>query len=264
MTRKKNHSKSFDRRNPGSALYSLWCAFWFIALFLILFPFTYLFLQRESWKPYAHKINYIWGRTFFWIIGMPIVVDYQYRPDPNQTYVFCANHFSYLDIAVMGVIIRNYYAFVGKSEVKRVPLFGYMFAKLHIQVNRDHANSRAYSLAKSLRTLASGRSIVIYPEGGIRSKHPPKMHHPFKDGAFTMAIQQQVPIVPVTLLTNYQILPDRKPLRMRRRPVRAIVHSPIETRGLTLNDLERVKEETYHIIDEALMSYHNEASVASR
>jgi len=243
-----------DKPGLGTTLYTIWCAVWFVLIFLLLFPFTFVFLQRAAWKPYAHKINYVWGRLFFWVAGMPIEVEYQYRPDPRQTYVFCANHFSYLDIAVMGVIIRNYYAFMGKHAVKKIPLFGYMFAKLHIQVNREKANSRAYSLTKAIKTLASGRSVVIYPEGGIRSQNPPQMHYPFMDGAFKMAIQQQVPIVPVTLLTNHLILPDREPLRMHRHPVRAIVHPPIETKGLTPDDLDRIKEETYRVIEAALMN----------
>jgi 1-acyl-sn-glycerol-3-phosphate acyltransferase len=234
-------------------LYTIWCAIWFVVIYIILFPIQFVFLQREEWKPLAHKINYIWGTLFFLVAGIPIRVDYRFQPDPKQVYVFCANHFSYLDIAVLGVIIKNYYAFVGKSEVKHIPLLGYMFAKLHVQVDRSQPNSRAYSLAKSIRVLASGRSIAIFPEGGIRATELPKMV-PFKDGAFTMAIQQQVPIVPITLLNNYQILPDRSPVRFHWHPLRAIVHPPISTTGLTPDDLERLKEETYKVIDKDLMN----------
>ncbi|GAB3984474.1 lysophospholipid acyltransferase family protein [Spirosoma terrae] len=234
-------------------LYSIWCAIYFILLYLVLFPIQFVFLQRDEWKPVAHKINYIWGRLFFLGIGMPVHVEHRFKPDPKQVYVFCANHFSYLDIAAMGVIVKNYYAFVGKSDVKHIPLLGYMFAKLHVQVDRDQPNSRAYSLAKSIRTLASGRSIMIFPEGGIRAKQPPKMHYPFKDGAFVMAIQQQVPIVPVTLLNNYKILPDVPKVRMHWHPLRAVIHPPIETKGLTQDNIEWLKEETYRIIDAELM-----------
>ena len=152
----------------------------------------------------------------------------------------------------MGVVVKNYYAFVGKSDVKTIPLLGYMFAKLHVQVDRERPNSRAYSLAKSIRTLQAGRSIMIFPEGGIVTKHVPKMA-PFKDGAFTMAIQQQVPIVPVTLLTDYKILPDDGKFRMRWHPMRAVVHPPIVTTGLTQQDVVRLKQETYQIIDRELM-----------
>lgn len=232
-------------------LYTIWCAIWFVSLYLVLFPIQFVFLQRTEWKPLAHTINYIWGRLFFMGVGMPIRVEYRFRPDPKGVYVLCANHFSYLDIAAMGVIVRNYYAFVGKSEVKHIPLLGYMFAKLHVQVDRAQPNSRAYSLAKSIRTLASGRSIMIFPEGGIRATEPPQMV-PFKDGAFTMAIQQQVPIVPITLLNTYQILPDKSPIRFHWHPLRAVIHPPIETKGMTQDDIERLKQETYQIIDDEL------------
>ena len=233
-------------------LYTIWCAVCLIALYLVLFPIQFVFLQRDEWKPLAHKINRIWGTLFFACIGMPVRVERRFKPDPKQVYVFCANHFSYLDIAAMGVVVRNYYAFVGKSEVKQIPLLGYMFAKLHVQVDRRQPNSRAYSLAKSIRTLASGRSIMIFPEGGIHATEPPKMHNPFKDGAFIMAIQQQVPIVPVTLLTNYRILPDTKKVRMHWHPLRAVIHPPIDTKGLSQDSVEWLKEETYRIIDEEL------------
>jgi 1-acyl-sn-glycerol-3-phosphate acyltransferase len=234
-------------------LYTIWCAICLVVLYIVLFPFQFVCLQRDSWKPIAHKINSIWGTLFFIGIGIPVRVDRRFRPDPKGTYVFCANHFSYLDIAVMGVVVKNYYAFVGKSDVKHIPLLGYMFAKLHVQVDRSQPNSRAYSLAKSIRTLASGRSIMIFPEGGIKAPEPPQMG-PFKDGAFTMAIQQQVPIVPVSLLNNYQILPDKSPVRFHWHPLRAVVHPPIETTGMTPDDVERLKEETYNVINAELTS----------
>jgi len=233
-------------------LYSAWCAFYIVVLYLILFPFQFVFLQREDWKPLAHRVNRLWGKLFFAGVGIPVQVEYRFRPEPRGIYVFCANHFSYLDIAVMGVVLDNYYAFVGKSDVKHIPLLGYMFAKLHVQVDREQANSRAYSLAKSIRLLASGRSIMIFPEGGIKTKHPPQMHHPFKDGAFIMAIQQQVPIVPITLLTNHLILPDARTVRMHRYPMRAVVHTPLDTKGLTQADVQQLKEQTYQIIDQEL------------
>lgn len=234
-------------------LYTIYCALLLVLLYLVLFPFQFVFLQRDEWKPLAHQVNRIWGKLFFFLAGIPVRVEYRFKPEPRGVYVFCANHFSYIDIAVMGVVLKNYYAFVGKSEVKHIPLLGYMFAKLHVQVDRSQANSRAYSLAKSIRTLASGRSIMIFPEGGIKATHPPKMVHPFKDGAFIMAIQQQVPIVPVTLLDDHKILPDQKPVRLHRHSLRAVVHSPIDTKGMTQDDVERLKEETYRVIDAELM-----------
>ncbi|TDB66071.1 lysophospholipid acyltransferase family protein [Arundinibacter roseus] len=229
-------------------LYTLWCAFWFILLFLILFPFTWLFLQKDRWKPFAHQINRVWGRLFFPLIGMPVRVEYRFKPARRETFVICANHFSYLDIATMGVVVDNYFAFVGKHAVKKVPLFGYMFRKLHIQVDREKGNSRAYSLSKSIRTLASGRSVMIFPEGGIITKNAPQIHLPLQKGAFVMAIQQQVPLLPVSLQTNHVLLPDRSPLRLRPGVIRAVVHAPIPTVGLTQADVPDLMEKWRQVV----------------
>lgn len=232
-------------------LYSIWAAFWLIGIFVLLFPFFWLFLQKETWKPYAHYLNRLWGKIFFPLVGIPIKVQYDFVPDTQQAYVFCANHFSYLDIAAMGVVLKNYYAFVGKSVIKKVPLFGYMFAKLHIQVDREDKSSRAKSMTRSIKALQSGRSIVIFPEGGIKSKKPPMLHQPFKDGAFVMAVQQQVPLVPITFLNNYKIMYDSKP-QLNRQALRVIVHEPIPTTGLTQDDVPALKEQVYQVIQTAL------------
>ena len=235
-------------------LYTLWATFWFVFLFIILFPFFWLFLQKTEWKPKAHYLNRFWGKMFFPIVGIPIKVQHDFEPDLDKTYVFCANHFSYMDIAAMGMIIKNYYAFVGKASLGGVPLFGYMFAKLHIQVDRSDKNSRVTSMTRSIKALQSGRSVMIFPEGGIWSKELPKMSLPLKDGGFAMAIQQQIPVVPISLLNNYKIMPDGK-FGIHPQAIRAIVHQPIETVGMTIDNVEDLKVKFYNIVQGALDSH---------
>jgi 1-acyl-sn-glycerol-3-phosphate acyltransferase len=240
--------------------YTIWATFWFVFLFVLLFPLFWLFLQKPAWKPKAHYLNRFWGKMFFPIAGIPIKVQYDFEPDLKKTYVFCANHFSYVDIASMGMIIKNYYAFVGKSSIKGVPLFGYMFAKLHIQVDREDKNSRVTSMTRSLKALQSGRSIMIFPEGGIWSKDIPKMALPLKDGAFAMAIKQQIPIVPITLLNNYKIMRDGE-FAVHPQTLRAIVHQPIETTGMTNDDIEDLKMKFYEVVQGALDNYKAKITV---
>jgi 1-acyl-sn-glycerol-3-phosphate acyltransferase len=235
-------------------LYSLWCYFWFLSLFLVLFPFFFIFLQKESWHPKAHYLNRLWGQLFFPICFLPVEIDHQYTPGRNATYVFCANHTSYLDIAVMGLVINNFYAFVGKSVIARVPLFGYMFTRLHIAVDRNSRTDRYHTLVRGIETLGKGRSIMIFPEGGIKTENPPEMT-PFKDGAFRMAIEKQVPVVPITLLYNWIVLPDDGKLLFRRHKIKAVVHPPLPTSGMTLNDLSALKQATYEVIDAELKKH---------
>lgn len=235
-----------------SWIHTIWGIFWFLLIFLLLFPIVFIALQKEEWKPIAHKCNRIWGKIFFFLIGMPFEITYEAKLDSKKAYVFCANHFSYLDIAMMGVVIKNYFAFMGKSSAKNIPLFGYMFAKLHIQVDRSAKNSRIKALTRSIRALKSGRSIMIFPEGGIHSTNFPKMVQPFKDGAFSMAIENQVPIVPISLIDNYKAMPE---ILFNWHKLRVIVHTPIETIGKTKADIETLKKQVYDTIQPTLMKY---------
>jgi 1-acyl-sn-glycerol-3-phosphate acyltransferase len=169
--------------------------------------------------------------------------------------VFCSNHFSYVDIAVVVVIIHQFFSFVGKNAMKKIPLFGYLYASLNILVDRNDKNSRASSLSRSLRALQSGRSIVIFPEGGIVFKQLPYMGNPLKDGAFIMAIQQQVPIVPMSFHNNHQIM-DEDTLLMRPGVLHVEIHPPIETLGLTMEDLPVLREKVFESIQNPILAYY--------
>lgn len=167
--------------------------------------------------------------------------------------MFVANHFTYLDIAVGMNIVDNYFAYVGKSSVKNIPLFGYMFAKLHIQVDRSDKDSRAKSLVRGIKAIQSGRSVFIMPEGGIVSTTPPQMHQPFKDGAFIMAIENQVPIIPISYL-NFHLI--NKPLNLMKWGVpKVIFNEPIPTKGMSKGDIEVLKEKVYQVIQGDLDAY---------
>lgn len=141
---------------------------------------------------------------------------------------------------------------MGKSSVKRVPLFGYMFTKLHIQVDRTAKNSRIKALTRSIKALKSGRSIMIFPEGGIFSTNFPEMVQPFKDGAFSMAVENQVPIVPISLLDNYKVMPETL---FKWHKIRVVVHKPIETIGKTKADIDDLKKQVYDVIQPTLNKY---------
>ena len=139
-----------------------------------------------------------------------------------------------------------------KASVKNIPLLGYLFAKLHIQVDRSDKDSRAKSILRSKRALDSGRSLFIMPEGGIVSTSIPKMHQPFKDGAFSLAIESGVPIVPISFLNLYESMPDKM---LQWGIPKVIIHQPITTKGMTKHDIEALKEKVYNTIQTELDAY---------
>ncbi len=184
---------------------------------------------------------------------MIIQKDWKFRPDRSKTYVYVANHFSYLDVALGMNLVENYFAYVGKSSVSKVPLFGYMFDQLHIAVNRADKDSRTKTMLRGIRALKNGRSVFIMPEGGIVSKEIPKMAQPFKDGPFIMAVENQVPIVPISYLNNYEINPAN--LFSWALP-RVIINMEVSTIGKTKSDIEDLKKEVYDVIQGDLDRYY--------
>ncbi len=232
-------------------LYSAWCVFLFGLLIVLTFPVVWIGLRRHEWYGLAHRATRLIGQGFFIGALLPVRIEHRFRPDPRQPYIYCANHFSYMDITLLGTIVPGMYAFIGKTDVQKVPLFGYMFSRLHVMVDRNDANSRARSLKQSLQLLREGRPLIVFPEGGMRSTKPPQMA-PFMDGAFAMAIQQQVPIIPITILNDYRVLEHLPKLRMRWEPIQVIFHEPISTIGLVMSDIQSLKQQTFTAIERGL------------
>jgi 1-acyl-sn-glycerol-3-phosphate acyltransferase len=181
----------------------------------------------------------------FIFVFLPYEVECRSKLDPKRTYIFCSNHFSYLDIPAMGLNPINA-IFVGKNSIAKVPLFGFMYRKLHITVDRRSLRSRSNTVINSLKAIDEGKSLIIYPEGGMATNEPPRMSS-FKDGAFRAAIEKQIPIVPVTIPFNWIILPEH-PLILHRGKVKVIFHEPIETKGMTNGDVKNLKEKVYAVI----------------
>ncbi|WP_349630839.1 lysophospholipid acyltransferase family protein [Aquiflexum sp. TKW24L] len=168
----------------------------------------------------------------------------------GRPYIFAANHFSYLDIAMMGFIPGDV-VYIGKSSIRKVPLFGYYFKKLHIAVNRSSLKSRSEVLIRAKNAISKGSSIVIFPEGGITTGLPPHLNK-FKDGAFSLAIDKQIPLIPVTLSFNHLILPDDGRLLLNFKKGKIVIHSPIETLGMNSKDIASIRNKCYSTIQDQL------------
>ena len=181
---------------------------------------------------------------------IPVRVQWEFKHDKKQQYILCANHFSYLDIPALGLFPMPF-KFVGKSQLSSIPLFGYMYNKIHVTVNRSSYRSRANSLSKARYELGRGFNMGFFPEGGIRLKEYPVMMN-FQDGAFRLAAESGTPIIPITFLDNYHILADDELFDMRWRKCRIIYHSPIYPKGSTDEHMKQLKDEVFRVIQSTL------------
>lgn len=233
-------------------LYTIYGMLVFAVVFAVLLPFLFIPILFPSRYKLIGILNRIWAKALFIGIGKPYTIDVRGKLDRRRQYIFCPNHFSYIDIPTMGLNPVNT-IFVGKSSISKVPVFGYMYSKLHIMVDRSNLKSRYSSMIKSLQAIDEGKSLVIYPEGGIITKKDPVMGR-FKEGAFRAAIEKQIPIVPVTIPYNWIILPPYEFLVWRGR-IKVIFHEAIETKGLTLDDIDNLKEKVFNIINDELKKH---------
>ncbi len=212
----------------------------------------------------ALNMNRLWAWCFFHLAFLPVKREWRFKLNPKQQYILCANHFSYLDIPALGSFPKPI-KFVGKSQLGKIPVFGFMYNKIHISVNRASFKSRANSLAKAQEELNNGFSLGFFPEGGIKLTDYPNMVH-FKDGAFRLATQNNIPIIPITFPDNYHILMDDELLDIRRKTCRMIYHEPIWPNGTSDQDLKQLKEAVFRVIQSELntLNYPNSSELSEQ
>jgi 1-acyl-sn-glycerol-3-phosphate acyltransferase len=174
--------------------------------------------------------------------GMPVEVVREHAGPNPQPCVYVSNHGSYIDIMMLFKYIPGFLNMMGKASLAKVPVWGPLFGNVYITVDRASAVSRGRAMVAARRSLAAGKSIAIFAEGRI-SLTPGKELLPLLDGAFQMATEAGVPLVPVGQPLNHMFMPDVPGgLRVRYHRLKIVFHAPIPTVGLTLADIPALKE----------------------
>lgn len=234
---------------PFWLLYRIWFYILVAIPIIVLFPLLILSISREKWYPYFFRLARIWSKFILIGMGFGYRIKRERSPDRNQSYMFVANHTSMTDIMLMLVAVKNPFVFVGKQELAKIPLFGFFYKRTCILVDRNSAKSRQAVFLRAQRRLKQGLSICIFPEGGVPEEHI--VLDAFKDGAFRLAINHQIPVVPITFYDNKKRFSytffSGGPGRMR-----AKIHSFISTEGLTIMDTKLINEKARGIILEEL------------
>lgn len=237
---------------PLRWLYKLWFVFvFFSSLVLLYIPFRILLYTPQRYYK-AFWLKRIWARYLAYMSGVPprIVRSAEF-PDPP--YVICCNHSSYIDIIQMYNVVPRYFLFIGKYELLKWPLFNMFFKGMNIAVNRNDRSGAAKAFRKAAQAIDRGTSIAIFPEGTIPA-YAPRMK-PFKDGAFKLAIEKQVPIVPITFVDHWRLFGEPMELFARARPgiARVVIHDPISTSGMSEADMVSLRRRVYEVIEQPLM-----------
>ncbi len=232
--------------------YTVWGVFWFWGIFLLLYPAFMVAMFSKRHRHWAQPLNRIWAIVVYFCVFLPVKREWRFKREKGKPYIYCPNHTSYLDIPLIGLAGKGYILFMGKESLSKIPFFGWMFKRIHIPVNRGSLRGRYKAYEKCKEVLDQNFSLLMFPEGTINEKPPRPMR--FKEGAFRLAIEKQVPIVPVTIPYHWIVLHGTSSLLKWHR-VKIIFHEPIETTGLTMNDVPKVMQQVYEVIDQEMQAH---------
>lgn len=231
---------------PLILIWRIWFYILVISTIIVASPVLIVVISHQRFYKSFYKVANVWGKTVLYGMGFWWEEKKHQPIDTQKSYMFIANHTSMIDIMLMLAIVDNPAVFVGKEELTKIPLFGFIFKRTSITVNRSNAKSRKEVFEKAQKRLDQGLSIVIFPEGLVPGDESLVLSD-FKNGAFRLAIEHQIPIVPMTFLdckkrfsyTFFSGSPGK---------LRVKINSFIETSGLTLKDRDTIKKEAFQLI----------------
>lgn len=240
---------------PFQCLYFIYAALLFVGLMLLVVPLAVIgsFFGKIKGGNFIYLVCAAWGNAWFFLIGIVHRNKYEVPHDKSRQYIFLANHISYLDIPAIVCTLRQHVRVLGKAEMSKVPLFGFIYRNAAVMVDRSSAEHRARSVRILKSVIKKGISIFIFPEGTFNETH--QALRPFFDGAFRIAIETQTPIKPILFLDTYDRQHYRSIFLLNPGRSRAVFLDEIPVEGLTSKDLTALKEKVYAIMEAKLMEY---------
>lgn len=237
-------------------LRALWRIWFYILMgvpIIIMSPLLILSILSEKTYPQFFFMARIWAKIILYGMGFYYKVEREQEMVKGKSYMLVANHTSMADIMLMLAICKNPFVFVGKKELVKIPIFGFFYKRTCILVDRSSSKSRFEVFKRAQERLNQGLSICIFPEGGVPEDTAILLDE-FKDGAFRLAIEHQIPVVPMTFPDNKKRFSFKffsgSPGLMR-----ATVHPFIETTGMTLDDKKELKDRVRQVIYHQLLRY---------
>ena len=233
-------------------LWRIWFYILMGSIIIVLFPLLIVSILKEEWYPLFFRLAQLWSKGILFGMGFYTKIKREQKFKKGESYMLIANHTSMTDIMLMLVIAKNPFVFVGKKELSKIPLFGFFYKRTCILVDRDSPKSRLAVFERAQKRLNQGLSICIFPEGMVPEDESIVLAD-FKDGAFRLAIEHQIPIVPIIFYDNkkrfsYTFFSGSPGL------MRAKISEFIPTAGFTVDDRKTIREKARDVIYNELIT----------
>lgn len=235
------------------AIYKIYCLCFFALSLILFYPFFKLIFISKKGYPIAFKLMRIYTVVIHVFLMIPIRLKRPMPVLPDGPFIICPNHSSFFDIPCLYFIFKQYFTFVGKKEITKWPLFRVFYTSgMNILVDRNDKSGAGSSFKRMLYEIDLGHPLMMFPEGTI-TKNAPHLGE-FKEGAFRIAVQKQIPIVPITFLNNYKRLERKGFFSGHASPgfCDVIIHEPILTIGKVKADIPDLIKQVKQIISEPI------------
>ncbi len=234
-------------KNILGRVWALWGALVFVPTLLIVVIPIWLtnFIKEPRGTEIFRRISNAWMRIFLTLIGCRLTIKGKKNFASNENYIVVCNHNSFMDIPLTTPFIPGPNKTIAKSELAKIPVFGTIYQRGSILVDRKSEKSRKDSIRKMKEVLEQGLHMCIYPEGTRNKSNEPL--RPFHDGAFRLAIDSRKSIIPTLLFNTRKVLPgSSKPFFLWPAHLKMFFLAPVEV--LPDDTVASLKERVFHIM----------------
>ena len=232
-------------KNILGRVFALWAMLTFVGtMLIILLPAWLMGLLPEPRRTKAFiNLSRVWMGVWLPIVGIRLIIKGKEHFKKGKNYVVVCNHNSFMDVPVTSPGIPGGNKTIAKIELSKIPLFGIIYRRGSVLVDRKSEESRTKSYAYMKKVLDMGLHMCIYPEGTRnKTNHPLK---DFKDGAFRLAIETGKDIIPAALFNTRVVLPQHKFFYFWPKKIEMHFLEPSSVNGLTLDDTKKLKEQIF-------------------
>lgn len=241
-------------RKALSIVFLTYAAIVFIALMFAALPFVLLFsaiLPIKTAKRYILAVLRTWALLFSLLSCFWVITKNKANINRSKSHIYVGNHGSYLDAITVCLSIPQYFSALGKIEMTKVPVFGLIYKRIVVLIDRSNRESRDKSVTILKNDIANGQSILIFAEGTMNQTEKPLAD--FYDGAFRIAIETQTSIIPFVMINNRKLLPRKNPLLVRPGLITTIFLPEVSVVGLSMDDVPLLKKKVFEVMEEALI-----------
>lgn len=240
---------------PLQWLYCIYALILFVVLMIPVFLWSLFALSQGRIKGgnLIYAACKVWADLWFPMIFIRHRNMYEQPLDDHSSYIFVANHISYLDAAIIPKTFRRPVRPLGKVELSKVPIFGFIYKNTIVTVDRSSAGNRAKSVQLLKSILRKGISVLVFPEGTFNTTGKPVKE--FYDGAFRIAIETGTSIRPVLLLDTFARMHYRSIFSLTPGRNRCVFLEEIPVTGYSLKQTRELKDRVQQLMAEKLEQY---------